>query len=208
MMVRSLMTRFFLGLSMTMVVLIGCGDDQVGIPQPDPIPHVSAIRTTGAMPGAKEEVDVLGLPGAVDGPGLVTVKGKLQTATTNASDAGSFVLTIKAELDEHLEVSYKSSDSVQVKVLQMPISTPPQPDLMHTGPPITQPVGGETTIIGKAALNAQLIGVNVDTGDSASSIANATTGQFVLTIKAETGHEIRVYGLGEPLTEPWTQIVP
>lgn len=197
------MARYLVAL---LVVWVGCGD-QAGIPQPDPIPIASAIRTTGVMPGAKEEIDVLGLPGAVAGAGQVTVTGQLETVTASSTAAGSFVLTIKAQLDEQLQIRYRSSEAVEVQVLMMPITSTPGPDPFHTGAPITAPVNGETTITGLATVGAQVVAVNYNTGDTGSATADAA-GKFEVKVKASTGDEIRTYSLGEPMTEPWIQIVP
>jgi hypothetical protein len=199
------MARYVVAL-LALFVGAGCGD-QTGIPQPDPIPIASAIRTTGVMPGAKEEIDVVGLPGAVAGAGQVTVTGQLETITASSTPAGSFVLTIKAQLDEQLQIRYRSSEAVQVQVYMMPITSAPQPDPFHTGEPITKPVNGETTITGLATAGAQIVAVNYNTGDTGSATADAAA-KFEVKVKASTGDEIRTYSLGEPMTEPWIQIVP
>ncbi len=97
--------------------LCACGPE-TGIPQPDPIPFATSIRTTGAESDVTpESVDVVGLPGAVVGPGRVTVQSRSRQVTVEASASGSFFAAVTALAGELLQVRYEASEPVQVRVL-------------------------------------------------------------------------------------------
>ena len=187
-------------------MILGCGD-QGGIPQPDPIPMPSLIKSTGVAANKEELIDVIGLPGAVAGPGEVTIKGVLGQVRATSTNGGSFVASIKARPDEKLEIRYKSSEPAKITVPLTGVTAAPKEDLFHTGVPITTPVNGETTVTGIAGVQAQVLGVNMQTAATATAQTD-NTGRFSYKIAASVGDEIRTYQLDDPLSPPWIQIVP
>jgi len=177
-----------------------------GIPQPDPIPIATLIRTTGAMPTITS-VDVVGLPGAVAGVGRVTVSSPHQTITVDASASGSFALIVDAAENDLLQVRFESSEAAVVTVPLLPIMTAPQPDPLHVGSPITAPVSGVSTIFGQGIVQASILAVNFRTAATNTTVADAA-GRFSLTIPAEAGDEVRVYIESDPLSSAWVLTVP
>ncbi|MCC6752178.1 MAG: hypothetical protein IT371_31290 [Deltaproteobacteria bacterium] len=203
-----------LGLALGLALLCGCNPadpdpdpNKHGIPQPDPIPNARLIGGTGLAPGDETTIDLLGRPGAVAGPGVVEVRGKLGIRTAQASLRGAFLVGVRVLEGELLEIRYKTSAPVTFLVRPMPIMAPPGPDPLMTEPPISRPAGGQVTIRGRATAGATLLAVNTRTTDMAFATA-AASGAFQLVLPAQTGDEVRVYGEGEPLSPPWILTVP
>jgi hypothetical protein len=167
----------------------------------------SLIKSTGVAPSKEEVIDVIGLPGAVAGKGTVTIKGALGEVTATSTDGGSFVASIKAKADEKLAIRYKASEPAKITVPLLGVTAPPKEDLFMSGVPITVPVGGTTTVSGIAGVGAKVLGVNMQSGSTATTQTD-NTGRFSYKIDASTGDEIRTYQIDDPLSPPWIQTVP
>ena len=186
--------------------LLGCrADDGAGIPVPDPIPLVSMIRAMGAVPEG-QAIDVIGLSGATEGVGPVTVRSGVDEVTVAATAAGGFVAQLNAKQGEKLEIRFKQSAPAELEV-RPPSSLTPGPDLMSGEPPITAPVDGKTTVRGQGPAGEPALAVNFDTADVVVSSVDST-GLFSIEVPARSGDAIRVYLGEQPLGMPWRQTVP
>jgi hypothetical protein len=186
--------------------------DPVGVPQPVPIPGPDRdlLRATGAPPEVAIDVNVLGLPGAVDRAGQVIVENPALGATREAAStaAGTFSVLIPAREKDVLRVRFVGSAEVAELEVRSAINAHllPPPGEVAGVPPLTVEAGGTVLVRGEY-LGGAVIGVNLANGATAE-VPAPTPARFELRLPGASGDELRIYGDGEPLTEPWTLKVP
>ncbi len=193
-----------------LLLAAACGEE-VGIPQPDPVPKVSLIRTSRS---AAAGVDVVGLPGSVAGGGTVTVEGAKGQVQGPAAGAGSFSVRIEASPEEELRVRYNRSEPVLVRVPPVPPPPPPStyvpPGPIAGIPPLSAAGPGRVRIRGATTdvPVGTILGVNPSLGEVVVTVPAADR-SFSLELPAATGHELRVYDdNGGPLRQPWVLLAP
>jgi hypothetical protein len=195
------------------VVLLGCGDGdgQTGVPQPEPL---ALKMRNGPMDeeSPPREVVLVGLPGAVAGAGEVTVETKQGTRSTASTAVGSFALKIVAGPDETVSVRHDGSDATPYSVVAVtcPVTgcaPRPAPGPRTGVTPISAPVAGETTIRGEVASPADIVAVNLRSGDVATS-APETDGGFQVELVARSGDPVEVFSDGKPMSSSWKLTVP
>jgi len=185
----------------------GCGD-ATGLPQPDPVPKVSLIRTSRSRGGM---VEVVGLPESVAGAGTVTIESAASQVSAPSGSAGSFTLAIAANPDEQLKVRYNASASATVQVPPIPPPSVPVPPGPIAGvPPVSDAGGGRVLVRGQTSKPApsNILGTNPTLGEVvlATPAADRT---FSVEIRATSGQGLRVFDdTGGPLEEPWLLVVP
>ena len=193
------------------LALAGCGDS-TGIPQPDPIPIVSMIRTSRVSVEPSGSVDLVGLPGSVGGAGTVTVTSSTSQTTGPAGSTGTFALTIpSASAGEELAIRYNKSEPASVRVPGIPPPGGPIPPGPIAGvPPVTATTAGKVRVRGQTgqAAGATMLGVNPSLGEVVTAPVAADQ-TFSFEIAATTGQQLKVYDDdGGPLDGVWVLTVP
>jgi len=191
-------------------LIVAC-DNREGIPQPDPIPHISLLRWTG-LPDPTGTVDVVGLPGCVAGAGEVTLEQGTSHATTTSTATGTFYVggfAIKAYTD--IQVRYQASASVVFQVTSVGVGGAIPPGPISGVPPVSGTSGGRLVMVrGKstaAALTPVLV-INVGTGEVASG-ASGQDQTFQIEIAASSGDVLRIYDDdAATLGSAWQVVVP
>jgi hypothetical protein len=186
--------------------------DPVGVPQPVPIPGPDRdlIRATGAPSGMAIDVNVLGLPGAVDREGQVIVENPAlkETKEARSTAAGTFSLLVPAREKDVLRVRFVGSDEVAELEVHSAATAHllPPPGEAAGVPPLTVEAGGTVLVRGEY-VGGPVIGVNLANGATVVGAA-PVQGRFELRLPGASGDELRIYGDGQPLTDPWTLKVP
>jgi hypothetical protein len=192
-----------------LLLLGGCGES-TGIPQPDPIPKVSLIRTTHVA--ADSEVDLVGLPGSVAGQGTVSLESSLARVTGPATASGTFALTLKALAGEPVKVRFRESEAVSVVVPGIPPPGGPIPPGPIAGvPPVSAAGAGRVLVQGQSGSTpgGPVLGINAALGEVVTTTSGAADGRFGFEIAASPGQRLAIYDDdGTPLENPWHLDVP
>lgn len=201
-------------LAALLCVAAACNDeDLTGVPQPDPLPLVSAVRATqgGDDPAP---VRVVGLPGAVAGAGKVTATLAGAVAESQATAAGTFTLEIAARGEDVVELRYERSAAATLTIAHRcpggaTCNAPPAPHPRPGIPPVSAPVDGKVVVSGQAtAAGVAVVIANADSGDARRALAG-TDGDFDVEISASAGDRLLVFHeQGASLEPPWELTVP
>jgi len=181
-------------------LLLGCREDRTGAPLPDPIPRPGSMRATEAGP----TVDLLGLPGAVPGAGLVTVQSAAGTFTTTSTPEGSFVLSVPTGGAARVEVQFENSPSTEFALPAGAIDPLTGVRFSSMGlerwPAVVE-------LYPSAAPGTRLVAVNFNSGDVSQATADAS-GNATIAIEARPGDLIRIYATeGALLSTPVELVV-
>lgn len=188
----------------------GENEPSTGEPHPFPLPDISLIRTGGVLKGPPPGlVDVIGLSGAVAGPGLVIIENEENKTTATATAAGSFATKVELKTELVINIRYQDSQSVAVTIPENGItnSLPPKP--IPNIAPITASANGTIIIRGQTEADGGtiIIAANFNSGDTATT-TSLTDSTFQLEITAQSGDSIQVYDDSVPLGPSWELIVP
>jgi hypothetical protein len=196
-------------------IIAGCGTDQTGLPQPIPVPDAALVRAQGVPEGTTGQSLVVGLPGVVEGAGRISVETEAGLFESEATGAGSFNLLITARAGEAVALRFKTSDPVSIRIEALPAVIPPAavPRPLDGPPPPQGPVVPPQMVAvwGIASANSRIIGVNIDTGDVATTTADdsrGSEGEFVLVIVGASGHRLRIYEDRPVLLDSWDLVLP
>ncbi len=189
----------------------GCGDDQVGVPQPEPL--ASLLRSSFIKEGDPPQALLLaGLPGACHGEGQVAVETPDGTVTTRAAIDGSFTASVTGQAGTELQVRFESSAPVSYRVkgfscgqavCQAPL--PPGPRAGVT--PVTLSAAGAAVVEGETVASRPLVLIN-RSGGRLSTGASLASGAFRLEIAARSGDALQVTRDEAPLSPAWSLTVP
>jgi hypothetical protein len=203
--------RLRLGLALVLPLLSHCGDT-TGAPQPVPIPGL--IRTTATDLKELGAVVVLGLPGAVPGPGAITaeVEGDpSRSKQVRASASGSFRLGLLAHASEALMLRFEGgADGTRVLIPAVPAIVPLQMAGPLVGvPPISRISPDQVRIRGQQLGGdaSRTLAVNLGTGEVRVG-AVASDGSFQIELAAAPGQTIEVYADHSPLEAAWVLTAP
>lgn len=191
------------------LALATCGDE-TGTPQPLPIPSPKEMRLGGAMPEAEQNVEIVGLPGAVGGAGRVTIVNGDKTFAAQSTAEGTFYLVITARAYDELAVSYETSEPASISVPELSIAVPGLPGPVPGVDPITPQGDGHVLVRGQMA---------VETTSGTALVVNSTTGAvalgdigadatFAVEIAATSGDHLMVFLDKDVLGGAWELDVP
>lgn len=191
------------------LLLVGCGES-TGIPQPDPVPKVSLIRTTHVA--ADNQVDLFGLPGSVAGQGTVSLESSRARVSGVATASGTFALTLTALAGEQVKIRFRESEAVTVTVPGIPPPGGPIPPGPIAGvPPLTAAGAGRVLVQGRTGSTpgGPVLGINAALGEVVPTTSAAADGRFGFEIAASSGQRLAIYDDdGGPLEDPWHLDVP
>lgn len=189
-------------LSISLIWTVSCGDSTV-VPQPDPLPIMKRLLATNAPLQGTKNVELVGLPGAVVGVGLVRVTGLLGTVQTSSTSEGTFALRVEVKIDPtaeapQLQVQFNESDQATFELQH----DPSEPEPPSSGMIAIEP-GDMIKVTGSVVDPlSMVVAANFTTGAVATTTADSN-GVFTLWIAAVNGDEVHLYGHGGILSDPF-----
>lgn len=182
-----------------------------GLPEPDPIPIPALIRVKIDVRNKNpiSPILVVGLPGAVQGAGIVGLESGDYQAKSYSTEYGSFIAILAGQADRQIAVQFNQSKSAFYNI-PLPGKGPKEPpEAIQDLPPIV-PVAENKVLVrgqGYGHPGQSIIGINLATGDVVTAwLAEDFTFRF--EIPALSGHAIEIYHDTQPLNESWTLIAP